>query len=50
MLLIDLLVEYSPLIGLIFFLTIFFGIVGFLCKAKTKKNCKKYAEIALKDD
>lgn len=46
----DFITKNSPIIGLIFFFVTFCFIVFYLTRAKTKKDCEKYAKIPLKDN
>jgi cbb3-type cytochrome oxidase subunit 3 len=43
-------INNSPIIGLIFFILIFCGVVVYLLRPQTKKECEKYSKIPLKDD
>jgi cbb3-type cytochrome oxidase subunit 3 len=47
---IEFLVKHSPIIGLIFFITIFCAVVISLLLPKNKKKFNDYGKIPLKDD
>lgn len=46
----EFLTTYSPVIGLLFFFTIFCLLIIYLLRPKTKKDCEKHAKIPLKDE
>ena len=46
----DWLIHNSPIIGLIFFFSIFCGIIIYLLRPKAKKEGEEHAKIPLKDE
>lgn len=44
------LIEYSPIIGLIFFFTVFLGIAFWAMQPKRKNTLQQLAQIPLKED
>lgn len=47
---IDFLIEHSPMIGLIFFFTVFLGIAFWAMQPKRKNTLQQLAQIPLKED
>jgi cbb3-type cytochrome oxidase subunit 3 len=46
----ELLIKYSPIISLVYFIIAFSLVIRFIFKAKTKNESKKNANLALKEE